>query len=160
MCYVFKNCLTELQGNPYTLVLSTYLPTTLEIQFFRNRLPSSFCPLLCREPSWSCHSEVTCIKLAFVYVCHLKVPPPQGKKEVSYCWGDRSYKKCISKFGPEFQNRNCGHFSYCHPVGSSSVNALSTVRRGVSFRQTGFIIAFSMLIYCMVYSFSLQAKLL
>lgn len=32
-------------------------------------------------------------------------------------------------------------FSYCHPIlGSSSVNALSTVGRGVSFRQTGFII--------------------
>lgn len=30
---------------------------------------------------------------------------------------------------------------YCHPIlGSSSVNALSTVGRGVSFRQTGFII--------------------
>jgi len=87
-------------------------------------------------------------------------PQPQGKKEVSYYRGDRSYKKCISKFGPEFQNPNCGHFSYYHPIGSSSVNALSTVRRDVSVRQTGFIIAFSMLIYCMVYSFSLQPKLL
>lgn len=70
-----------------------------------------------------------------------RIPPTPGGKEVAYIWGERSYKKCISKFGPEFQNPNCGHFSYCHPIlGSSSVNALSTVGRGVSFRQTGFII--------------------
>ena len=51
-------------------------------------LPSSLILLLLfREPSWSCHAEVTCIKLAFVYVYRLKdspTPTPGGKKEVSY----------------------------------------------------------------------------
>lgn len=63
----------------------------------------------------------------------------------------------ISKSGPKFQNpTDCGHFNYCHHVlVSFSVNALFTVGHGVSIarRVSLFFFAFSMLIYCMVYSF-------
>lgn len=48
--------------------LPTYGPGN---QFLRNCSPQELCSLLCRVP-WSCHSEVTCIKLSSVYVYHLR----------------------------------------------------------------------------------------
>lgn len=88
------------------------------------------------------------------------------KKGILQCLRRDVIGSCISKFGPRFQNPfDCSHFNYCHRVlVSFSVNALFTVGHGVSIARRVSLLSlfvFSMLIYCMVYSFfSLQLKLL
>lgn len=87
---------------------------------------------------WSSHSEVTCINLAFVYVCHLK-DTPQGEKR-KYIIEEREVIR------DTLQNRVQRSkvpvvamlVLASHMLFSSSVNALSTAGRGVSLRQAGF----------------------
>lgn len=84
------------------------------------------------------------------------------KKGILQCLRRDVIGSCISKFGSRFQNPfDCSHFNYCHRVlVSFSVNALFTVGHGVSIaRQVSLLslFVFSMLIYCMVYSFFLYS---
>ena len=91
-------------------------------------------------------------------------PEKKGGEYYYHVGGEISYRELYFKIWSKFQNPiDCGHFNYCHRVlVSFSVNALFTVGHGVSIARRVpllFLFAFSMLIYCMVYSFFFTAEI-
>lgn len=154
-CYIFKSCRTKkLQRHPSLSSVPSYSPGN---QFLKNSLGNS-------APCFAeCHGHVilrshNMYKISFYVSIPFKEYFSPEKKGILQCLRRDVIGSCISKFGPRFQNPfDCGHFNYRHRVlVSFSVNALFTVGHGVSIARRVSLLSlfvFSMLIYCMVYSF-------
>lgn len=105
----------EITNTPF-LVLSTHRSRWESIP---PKSPLSVTLLLTLQSAMvmSFWGQITCIKLASMYLYHLKNIFLQKKKGLLQCSRRDVIGSHISTFGSRFQNPiDCGNFNYCHRV--------------------------------------------